>query len=76
MVLLKITKGMGRHLCKGFTQFCVYRVDVMRYACMLKVHSCSRAHSLASPAVKFDFFMEFCDMLGVNDGLMKYDITN
>ena len=33
------------------------------------------AYSLASPAVKFDFFTEFCDMLGVNDGLMKYDIT-
>ena len=36
---------------------------------------CSRANSLASPAVEFDFFIEFCDMLEVNDGLMKYDIT-
>ena len=36
---------------------------------------CSRDNSLASPAVEFDFFTEFCDMLGVNDGLIKYDIT-
>ena len=36
---------------------------------------CFRANSLAYPAVEFDFFMEFCNMLEMSDGLMKYDIT-
>ena len=51
------------------------KYEVMKYDIPNCQHSILFLFSLASPAVEFDFFIEFCDMLGVSGGLMKFDIT-